>query len=70
MFKFVIKLRVVLRQPSIIDDINQQKFISLLPRIRDGKMNISDWEFLLSRSTSPSNLLLFNNSIRLFTDNM
>ena len=28
MFKFVIKLRVVLRQPSIIDDINQQKFIS------------------------------------------
>jgi ATP-dependent DNA helicase PIF1 len=33
-------------------------------------MNISDWEFLLTRSTSPSNLLLFNNSIRLFTDKM
>ena len=69
MFKYVIKLKVILRQQNLNDDSIQQKFIELLPRLRDGKMTVSDWQVLLSRTTSPARLLFFQEAIRLFIDN-
>jgi hypothetical protein len=67
-FKFVVKLKQVVRQQNINGDLSQQLFIDLLPRCRDGQSTIADWKHLLTRIPTMNNLKDFEDAIRLFID--
>jgi hypothetical protein len=71
-FKHVIILEVSVRQQNLNNDPDQERFIKVLPRIRDGlndKETVNDWQFLLKRLIRPSLLEEFKDAIRLFPDN-
>lgn len=56
-FKHAVCLEISVRQQNLKNDENQEKFIKLLMRIRDGindQDTINDWQFLLKRQTSIS----------------
>lgn len=69
-FKLAIKLQLVVRQQASNDDDDQNKFIQLLPKIRNGLIQETDWRFLLTREATPMRLMQpkFKNAIRLFCD--
>ena len=72
-FNLAIKLEQVERQKNNNQDINQQYFIDLLMRARDGMTNWSfldaDWKFLLNNKNTPAKQEEFANATRLFMDN-
>ncbi|CAF0925416.1 unnamed protein product, partial [Brachionus calyciflorus] len=66
-----IRLEKTVRQQNINNDSDQEKFIKLLTRIRDGVFDnesFNDWKFLLKREANPNKLSNFKEAIRLFTD--
>jgi ATP-dependent DNA helicase PIF1 len=72
-FKYAIRLQVSQRQQNNDNDLNQEYFIQLLARLRDGMLDdeqtYHDWKFLLKNEITPSNLPEFQEAIRLFPDN-
>jgi hypothetical protein len=55
-FKYVVKLKQVVRQQNLNGDSLQQLFIDLLPRCRDGQSTIDDWKHLLTRIPTMNNV--------------
>ena len=50
LFDVVVRLEVCVRQDLITNDLDQMKFIELLPRIRNAQNDektVEDWKFLL-----------------------
>ena len=72
-FEAAICLQVTQRQRNDDRDPEQEYFIALLKRLRDGmlddKQTIEDWKFLLKYKVQPSRLAEFQNVVRLFSDN-
>jgi ATP-dependent DNA helicase PIF1 len=70
-FKTVILLETSERQKNPDNDPNQQRFIDLLLRLRNGVFNAEtelDWKFLLQRQVLPRHEEEFKEAIRLFPD--
>ncbi|RNA33424.1 ATP-dependent DNA helicase PIF1, partial [Brachionus plicatilis] len=71
-FDKVICLEKTVRQQNLDNDPDQEYFLKLLPRIRDGVFDdksINDWKFLLKREVKPNMETAFKDAIRLFPDN-
>jgi hypothetical protein len=71
-FNFVIFLDVSVRQQNLNNDPDQEQFIRVLARLRDGindEETVNDWKFLLKRIVKPNLLEEFKDAIRLFLDN-
>jgi hypothetical protein len=68
----VIFLDKSVRQQNLKNDPDQERFINVLSRIRDGlneDETENDWKFLLKRLVKPNLLEEFQDAIRLFPDN-
>jgi hypothetical protein len=63
-FKDVIKFTELVRQLKSNDE-DQNTFLNILPRLRDGECTIQDWQFLNKRNLNDINTEEFNNSIYL-----
>jgi ATP-dependent DNA helicase PIF1 len=72
-FENAIALQVSQRQTNETNDPDQEYFIQLLKRLREGMIDdektLEDWKFLLKNKVTPNKLLEFENAIRLFSDN-
>jgi hypothetical protein len=56
-----------MRQLNLDNDPEQQKFLELLPRARNGENTVDDWLLLCTRQPTILNLPLFEDAYRLFT---
>ena len=72
-FDKAICLQVSQRQRNDDEDANQEYFIQLLKRLREGmidqKKTYDDWKFLLRNVVTNQNLKSFEKALRLFSDN-
>jgi hypothetical protein len=69
-FDIVVTLEEMIRQQNIENDPKQTQFMELLPRLKNGKATVDDWNFLLTRSYDiMGNLIGFENAIHIFNDN-
>jgi hypothetical protein len=66
-FNVVVRLEQVMRQLNLENDPEQQKFLELLPRARNGENTVDDWLLLCTRQPTILNLPLFEDAYRLFT---
>ena len=70
-FDCAIRLHECVRQ-EIDGDPNQQRFIELLPRIRNAvkdSKTADDWQFLLKNEYNAQKAVNFTNALRLYADN-
>jgi len=68
-YNIVIKLKKSMRQKNSSDP-QQNQFIDLIPRFRNGDATIEDWKLLLTRIPSKKNLEPFKDAPRLFPENL
>jgi ATP-dependent DNA helicase PIF1 len=72
-FDKAICLQVSQRQRNENQDPDQEYFIQMLKRLRDGMTDdnrtLEDWKFLLRNSVTNEKLIEFKDAIRLFSDN-
>ena len=72
-FRMAIRLQVCQRQQNDDNDPNQQHFIDFLARLRmgliDDAQTLLDWKFVLKNRITPTNILQFNDALRLFPNN-
>ena len=68
-FEIVVVLIKTMRQQNENNDSDQNHFIQLLQRSRNGENTIEDWSLLCERQPTAANKEEFKNAIRMFCDN-
>lgn len=67
-FNIIVRLDKLMRQEKDGNEL-QNKFIELLPRLRNGESTQEDWKVLMSRQTTPSNKDEFFDAVHLYPTN-
>ena len=68
-FKLVVMLEAVMRQTNDDNDLDQARFMELIPRLRNGESTIDDYNTLIKRIPTTLNSEAFVNATRIFNDN-
>jgi len=68
-FDKVIILESVMRQTNPDNDPGQAHFMELLPRLRNGESTKEDWELLIKRIPTQTNLKEFEGATHIYNDN-
>ena len=58
-----------MRQQNLENDPEQAHFMELIPRLRNDKSTLADYELLLTRIPTENTKIAFLNAIRIFNDN-